>query len=207
MFPSLGDAGQLGRGARLTFAGLERVAPGSLRTISLVDFDDDASKADQVADLRRALDVYPVHDDLRPEDLLNFGQGGTLTRAVGIVLACVVGATLVHVLVTTARRRRRDLAILKTVGLSRRQISATVAWQATILCGAALVIGLPLGVAGGRIAWTLVAHRAGFPAEPVTRVGALLGLAVAVVVFANLVALPPAWLARRTPAARILRSE
>lgn len=207
VFPSLGDAGQLGRGARLTFAGLERVSPGSLRSIALVDFVDDAVVADEVADLRRALDIYPVYDDLRPVDLLNFGQGGTLTAAVSIVLIGVVAATLIHVLLTTTRRRRRDLAIIKTIGLSRGKISATIAWQSTVLCTAALLIGVPLGVAGGRVAWRLLADQAGFPAEPVIPLGALLALGVAVVLFANLVALGPAWLARRTPPARVLRSE
>jgi hypothetical protein len=207
VFPSLGDAGQLGRGARLTFLGLERVAPGSLRTMALVDFDDDVSVAAEVADLRRALDIYPVHEDLRPDDLLNFGQADTLTGAIGFVLAGVVAATLVHVLVTTTRRRRRDLAILKTMGLSRRQISGTVAWQATVLGAAALLIGVPLGVAGGRGAWSLIAREAGFPAEPVIPFRGLLVLAPAVLVFANLVALGPARLARRTPAAGVLRSE
>ena len=207
VFPNLGDAGQLGRGARLTFAGLERVAPGSERTMVLVDFDDDASVSTEVANLRRALDVYPVYDDLRPTDLLNFGQGGTLTPAIAVVLSVVVAATLIHVLVTATRRRRRDLAIVKTLGLSRRQISATVAWQATVLCAAALLIGVPLGVAAGRAAWTLVAGQAGFPSVPVTPGAALLALMAAVLVFANLVALGPAWFARRTPPARILRSE
>lgn len=206
VFPNIGDAGQLGRGARLTFAGLEAVSPGSLRSIALVDFDDEADVDDEVANLRRALDIYPVHDDLRPVDLLNFGQEGTLTAAIALVLGAVVGATLIHVLVTTTRRRRRDLAIIKTIGLSRRKISATVAWQATVLCAASLVIGLPVGVAGGRVAWRLVARQAGFPAEPVIPSGTLVALALVVLAFANLVALGPAWLARRTPPAQVLRS-
>ena len=207
VFPNLGDAGQLGRGARLTFAGLERVAPGSQRTMVLVDFEDTASASAEVANLRRALDVYPVYEDLRPNDLLNFGEGGTMAAAVALVLTAVVAATLVHVLVTATRRRRRDLAIVKTLGLSRRQISATVGWQATVLCTAALVIGVPLGMAAGRGAWALIAREAGFSAEPVMPGTALLALAGAVLVFANLVALGPAWLARRTPPAQVLRSE
>jgi len=207
VFPSLGDAGQLGRGARLTFAGLEQVAPGSARTVALVDFEDDASVTAEAANLRRALGVYPLHEDLRPDDLLNLGEAGTLTWATGFVLASVVAATLIHVLVTAIRRRRRDLAIMKTMGLSRRQISATLAWQATVLTAAALLIGLTLGVAAGRAAWALIAREAGFAAEPVVPLPAVLALAGAVLLFANLVALGPAWFARRTPPARVLRPE
>ena len=207
VFPNLGDAGQLGRGAQLTFAGLERVAPGSARTLALVSFGDRVSAAEGTAAMRRALDAYPVYDDLPPDDLLNLDRSGALTAAITLVLAGVVAATLVHVLVTAARRRRRDLAIVKTLGCSRRQISATVAWQATVLCAAALAVGLPLGVTAGRIAWTLVAHGGGFPAEPVVPKLALAVLATSVLVFGNAVAFGPGWLARRTPPARVLRSE
>jgi putative ABC transport system permease protein len=207
VFPNLGDAGQLGRGARLTFAGLERIAPGSLRTVALVDLTEDSDKGEEIAALRRALDVYPLYEDQRPDDLVNFGGTGTFPLVVVATLLLVTAATLLHTLVSSIRRRRSDLAVLKTIGLSRRQISRTVGWQATVLAGAALVIGLPLGAVAGRLVWTLIAGRFGVPAEPVTPVGWLLALAAGVLVFANLVAWGPAWMARRTPPARVLRSE
>jgi ABC-type lipoprotein release transport system permease subunit len=47
----------------------------------------------------------------------------------------------------------------------------------------------------------------GFPAEPVVPVTGLLVLAGGVLVFATLVAWGPAWTARRTPPAKVLRSE
>ena len=109
--------------------------------------------------------------------------------------------------VTSIRRRRADLAVLKTLGLSRGQISRTIGSQVTVLAGAALLVGLPVGVVAGRVAWTLVAGRYGFPAEPVIPVTGLLVLAGGVLVFANLVAWGPAWMARRTPPAKVLRSE
>jgi ABC-type lipoprotein release transport system permease subunit len=46
----------------------------------------------------------------------------------------------------SARRRRGDFAILKTLGLLRRQLSAITAWQVTTLTVLALIAGLPLGV-------------------------------------------------------------
>lgn len=73
-------------------------------------------------------------------------------------------------------------------------------------CIAAIVIGVPLGVAAGRGAWALVSRETCFAAEPVSPGRALLALAGAVLVFANLVALGPAGFARRTPPARVLRS-
>ena len=77
------------------------------------------------------------------------------------MFSIVAFATLVHVLVTSVRRRRRDLAILRTIGFTRRQISRTVAWQAATIAAAALAIGIPLGVVVGRFAWSLFASRLG----------------------------------------------
>ena len=207
VFPNLGDAGQLGRGARVTFAGLERVAPGSLRTVAHVDFTAGADPEVEVAALRRALDVYPVLEDQPPDDLVNFGEASAFPIVVGGTLALVTAATLLHTLVSSIRRRRADLAVLKTLGLSRGQVSRTVAAQTTVLAGAALLVGLPLGVAGGRTAWTLVAGQIGFPADPALPIAALAVLTIMVLVFANVVAWGPAWVAGRTPPARILRAE
>ncbi len=77
------------------------------------------------------------------------------------LLALAALGTLVHTLVMSIRRRRRDLAVLKTLGFVRRQVSATVAWQATTLAGIALVIGLPVGAVVGRWAWTIFANAIG----------------------------------------------
>ena len=43
-----------------------------------------------------------------------------------------------HGLVSAVHRRRRDLALLKTLGFRRAQISATIAWQATTVAAAAI---------------------------------------------------------------------
>jgi ABC-type lipoprotein release transport system permease subunit len=53
------------------------------------------------------------------------------------LLAC---GTITHTLLTSVRRRRRDLAILKTIGFVGRHVRATVAWQATAIAGAAPVV-------------------------------------------------------------------
>ncbi len=66
-----------------------------------------------------------------------------------------------HALVTSVRRRRREIALLKTVGFSRRQVSATVAWQATTLAAVGLVVGIPIGLLIGHAVWEAVADGLG----------------------------------------------
>jgi predicted lysophospholipase L1 biosynthesis ABC-type transport system permease subunit len=84
----------------------------------------------------------------------------------GLVVLLALG-TVTHALVTSVRRRRRDLATLKTLGFTRGQVPQTVAWQATTFALLALLVGVPLGVAGGRWAWRLVADQLGVVSGPV----------------------------------------
>jgi ABC-type lipoprotein release transport system permease subunit len=122
------------------------------------------------------------------------------------VLTLLAVGTIAQTLVTSVRRRRRDLAILKAVGFVGRQVRASVAWQATAIAGAGLIVGLPLGVAAGRWAWILLAQ--GFSIEPVSVISPGLLLAVPVVLLlANAVAAIPARTAARTRPAVVLRTE
>jgi predicted lysophospholipase L1 biosynthesis ABC-type transport system permease subunit len=105
------------------------------------------------------------------------------------------------------RRRRRDLAVLKTLGFTRRQVSGSVAWQATTIGVLALVVGIPLGLALGRVGWTLLAHELGVVAEPVWPVAAAVLAVPVTLALVNLLAFVPGRLAARTRPAVVLRSE
>ena len=129
-----------------------------------------------------------------------------LPLALASVLTLLAVGTIAHTLVTSVRRRRRDLAILKALGFVGRQVRASVAWQATAIAGAGLIVGLPLGAAAGRWAWTALAQA--FAIEPVPVISAGLLLAVpAVLVLANAVAAIPARTAARTQPGVVLRTE
>jgi ABC-type lipoprotein release transport system permease subunit len=122
------------------------------------------------------------------------------------LLTLLAVGTIAHTLVTSVHRRRRDLAILKALGFVSRQVRATVAWQATAIAATGLVIGLPLGIAAGRWAWTVLAR--GFAIEPVPVISPLVLLSVpAVLILANVVAAIPARAAAGTQAAVVLRTE
>jgi ABC-type antimicrobial peptide transport system permease subunit len=105
------------------------------------------------------------------------------------------------------RRRRRDLAILKALGLVPRQVSAAIAWQASAVIIVSVVIGLPLGLAAGRTAWTLVADQLGVVVKPIVPWPLVLILIPSALVLANLIAAGPALVAGRIRPASVLRSE
>jgi predicted lysophospholipase L1 biosynthesis ABC-type transport system permease subunit len=152
----------------------------------------------------RSLIVLPRET---PDDIVNFGRVQNMPLVLGAVLALLGAATLTHTLVTAIGRRRRDLAVFKTVGFVRGQITSTVAWQATTMVAIALLAGLPVGVALGRWAWITLAHQIGVVSEPVTPLPTLLLLVPATVLLANLIALAPASLAARIRPALALRAE
>jgi ABC-type lipoprotein release transport system permease subunit len=111
------------------------------------------------------------------------------------------------VLLTSLRRRRRDLALLKTLGLLRPQLLRVVFWQASALAAAALLIGLPLGLLAGRWAWALFAGSAGVAPGPDIPVPIILAAIPVTLLLANLIAAGPGWAAARISPASVLRSE
>jgi ABC-type lipoprotein release transport system permease subunit len=110
-----------------------------------------------------------VTADQRPGDIKNYAAIRDTPLVLGAVLAVLAVGTLAHVLLTSVRRRRRDLALLKTLGLIRSQVLRVVAWEASALTAMALLAGLPLGVLAGRWAWALFAGSAGVSAWSTSR--------------------------------------
>jgi predicted lysophospholipase L1 biosynthesis ABC-type transport system permease subunit len=143
----------------------------------------------------------------RAAAIVNATQMGGQPLALALGLAAAAMLSLALTVLTSVRRQRRELALLKTLGMTRRQLRAIVAWQTTLTLLIALVVGVPLGVAAGRWAWQGFAGSLGV--APVTVIPALL-LAVgcaAVILAGNLLASVPAAVAARTPAAGMLRTE
>jgi hypothetical protein len=193
-------------GAVLTLDGLRALAPDGLPRQFLIEYAPEADRQAAFASLRR--DFGPtVLRSATPDEVENLRRVSGLPFLLAALLAVLGAATLGHLLVTSVRRRRRDLAVLKTLGFVRRQVSATVAWQATTLAALALLVGLPLGVAAGRWAWLAVNAGLGSGAGPVTPALAVLAVVPATILVANLVAALPARAAAATRPAVVLRSE
>ncbi len=125
--------------------------------------------------------------------------------ALGLALGAIVALGLT--LTSSVRRRRRDLALLKTLGFTQRQLSAAVAWQATVDAVVGIVIGLPLGIVIGRELWILFARNINAVPDATVPVISVLLVAIGTLVFTNLVAVLPGLSAARTSTALVLRAE
>ena len=117
-----------------------------------------------------------------------------------------IGA-VAHALLTGVPSRRRDVAVLRALGLTPRQAAACVGWQAAVIGVVALVVGIPLGTAVGRQIWRLVADSLSF-----VYVGPLAGLLLLALIpiALGVLALLAVWPARgaaRLDTAKALRVE
>jgi putative ABC transport system permease protein len=207
LFPEFGDAGGLGNGVYMTFAGLKQMLPEARRNVYLVRFREHTDTVAEVRHLRRALDPLPTRSSGEPREVAELSDVSGLPTLLGLLLALLIVATLGHTLVTSVRQRRRALAVLRTMGFVRRQIWAAIFWQATTLVLVALVVGVPLGALLGRFAWNVFATDLGaIPEARIAWAPFLLAIPVGLVL-AALLAVLPAWLAGRTRPGAALRAE
>ena len=143
----------------------------------------------------------------RPAEILNYRSLGSTPVYLGAGLATGAVIALALTLIASVRRRRRDLALLKTLGFTERQLAATVAWHATTAVAIGVVVGVPLGVAVGRWLWDLFAQEINAVPAPVVPVLQVVLIALGALLLANIVAAIPGRLAARTPTALVLRAE
>jgi ABC-type antimicrobial peptide transport system permease subunit len=107
----------------------------------------------------------------------------------------------------SVRRRSRDLALLKTLGFTSRQLASVVAWQATVVVVLGLVVGVPVGIALGRWLWLLFASEIYAIPRATVPVVSLVCVGLVALVLANVIAALPGRLAARTRTALVLRAE
>jgi putative ABC transport system permease protein len=148
-----------------------------------------------------------VSGDQKPSDIRDYAGVRDTPLVLGGVLSLLAIGTIAHVLATSVRRRRRDLALFKTLGLRRSQVLCVVCWQATALVAAALAPALPLGIVAGRWSWALFADSVGVAPDASVPMSLAPLTIAATLLLANLVALGPGWASARIRPAQILRAE
>jgi putative ABC transport system permease protein len=142
-----------------------------------------------------------------PAEIENYRSIGAtpLVLAAGLALAAIMALGLT--LVASVRRRRRDLALLKSLGFTQRQLTASVIWQATVMAVIGVVVGIPLGIALGRWLWVLFAREIYAVPAPTVPALPLILVGLGALLLANVVAALPGRYASRTPTALVLRAE
>ena len=208
-----------GEGVLTTVDGMIRLAadhPDPVLTQVTDAYVRFAPRIDHLPVLKRLAVVIGRRDDITaaaevkpetPADIVSFGRTQNLPLLLGAILALIAAVTLAHVVASTVRSRRPELAILKTMGFVRGQVRSTVAWTATVLIALGLGVGIPAGVVLGRWTWTVFADQLGMVPQPSVVVSEIVLLVPAAVLLANLIGAIPGHTAARLRPAVILRTE
>ncbi len=217
--PVLGNAVSLGTGAVFTLAGYEDAAcaPGPTRAACRSEVAASTNGGVLVrvvpgprgqAAINRYFDSYQSSTTLAvtPTSLINFGEAVNFPLIFGAILALFGAATLLHLLVVSVARRRREVGLLKVVGFVNGQVASTVAWQATTLAVAGIVVGVPLGIVVGQAVWRQFANNLGAVPVSVVPIGLIGLLVVGVLLGANLIAVAPALVATRSKPRDLLQT-
>lgn len=112
----------------------------------------EAERAAFSADLdgRYVLDML-LNRDLRGEVLAVFDRTFAVTIALRVVASIVAAIAVVMVLTALVHERRRELAVLRAVGGSRRQVFGVVLGEASLLGVAGSIGGLAVGLSVGYV--------------------------------------------------------
>lgn len=200
------DAERIGEGALVTPAGLEAAGSELDPRLVLVDLADGVDPDAAYAAMREDWGSTVLRP-IRTSDVERLHAVRQLPVWFSALVAAVAAVTLAFVLTLTIRARRRDLALLRTLGFDRRQLRSTVALQATALVLPAALAGALMGVAGGRVAWAATVRGMGAPLVHVTPLAALALVVAGSLLVALVVAVAPARFAARTRPAQVLRTE
>jgi putative ABC transport system permease protein len=184
-----------GGGAAVPFALYRFLNPTATRNVLLVDYAAGA-QARVISRLRA--------ENFSPPDALPVPSSIEALRRVlpaPVVLALVLSLLLLvgcaFLLTWSVRAQRRDFSILRALGANRRQLRSVVHWQTSLIVLVTLVIGVPLGVALGRLIVGELTGRLGIVPGVDVPLLALFGALVAALVIANLIAVVPARRAAR----------
>ncbi|HEU5001913.1 MAG TPA: ABC transporter permease [Actinomycetota bacterium] len=152
--------------------------------------------------------VAGVGPPVLPPELTNLRNITVLPVALAVFLALVAIAAVSLALVASSRRRRRDFAILRALGLAPAGTRLVVNSQGTAIGLFGLVFGVPLGIAAGRLGWRLVAQRVPLAADaPLSLLAVLALIPITVAVVNVLAVLLGRSVARRWFPAEALRAE
>jgi putative ABC transport system permease protein len=116
------------------------------------------------------------------------GQFRSVLLGLNAVLFAIAGLNLLSSMLLSIRERRRDFAVLKTIGFTPGQVASSVFAGSALLAAAAVVVGIPLGLVASKVMFDLLSNAAGIGSG----VGRLPG---------------PLWLLPLVPAAIALRYE
>lgn len=132
---------------------------------------------------------------------------GALPQVLGLFLVVLGIGAVAHTLLSALARRRGELAVLRALGQTPRQTRMVAFSQAVVTALVGIVVGLPLGVAAGRLLWRVVARSTPVAHQDPPWLDAVVLASVGTLVLVVLLAVWPARRAARLRLSGALRAE
>ena len=133
-----------GERAIMTLADLRRTEPDAEPGALFVDVDEGADPAAVARAIRAAQPRLVVEVEEAELDELNAFRAAFYVISLLVLIVALVNLAASTVL--GIRERRHDIAVLKTLGFTPRQVGLSIASGTALIAGAAVVVGLPLGL-------------------------------------------------------------
>ena len=208
VFPRLGQSQPLADGALFTGSGFSPLFDPNIFSRYFVGRF--APDADRLAVERRIAAIPQLSDQSGPTlpvEVVRLRQITWFPLSVALLLSGLALLSVGCSLIVGVRRRGRELAVLRTLGFTGRQVRATVGWEATVFATVGLIVGIPSGLVAGRLVWRLVADSLGVSTTPTIPGLALAVLSFGALALLNVIAWLPGRSAARTRPADALRVE
>ena len=142
---------------------------------------------------------------VRSPEIVNVSDLRSVPLVLGGVLGVALLVGLTASIVISVRDRRRELAILRALGYNDRDLRATVRWQAGAMMAVGVVVGIPLGVIVGRVAWRAFANQLGVVPRADSPIALLAITAVLAIALALIASIAPGRTAARLSPVEALR--
>ncbi len=143
-----------------------------------------------------------------PDELLNLRNVRLLPDVLAAFLGGLAVAAATYGLVSSARRRRGEFAVLRAMGMTRRSVRSIVQAQSTATALFALAVGIPLGLVVGRNGWHVITERVPLSDVAPLALAAMALIVPATLIVTNAVALWPSYrVSRQRVATESLRTE
>jgi hypothetical protein len=142
-----------------------------------------------------------------PVEMAELRDQRLLPILLGAFLAVLAVGAVGHALATAVRRRRHEMAVMRALGMTRRQARGVIVTHASALAAIGVGFGVPLGLALGRTLWQLVAEQTPVFYRPPMAFLALVLIGPGALLAANLLAVWPGRQAARLHVSHVLRAE
>ena len=210
--PFLADRTGLGSGAfvLLDVDPLQESNPAALTAIRLRDDTDASAFLGRLEPFLTDWDAFNIRPfarstSVKPPEIVNVDGLLSAPLVLGALLGLALLVGLPLAIGVSVRDRQRELAILRSLGFSSRDLRTTVRWQAATIVTVGALVAIPLGIITGRLAWNRFADRLGLvPSADIPYLWLTLVI-VAIVLITMLGALPPARTATRISPTEVLR--